>query len=188
MEVDPKRRRRITMFGLSRLWRYGLDLDADWVAQIEFDLVSDEELRAQWRESSSAPDWRMCLAWIASLLFQSLRNRATVVHLLRDRAVPCLRQLAWGPGTVPECEREWYELAPLRPEFMDSSFRAVRLIACMMLWSKKGWIRYRYGGKWGKALCVQESPDDLVIYFGADRPALRRLPATGEDPNGLAPA
>jgi hypothetical protein len=58
----------------------------------------------------------------------------------------------------------------------------------MMLWSKKGWIRYRYGGKWGKALCVQESPDDLVIYFGADRPALRRLPATGEDPNGLAPA
>jgi hypothetical protein len=71
---------------------------------------------------------------------------------------------------------------------MDRGIRAVRLIACMMPWSRKGWIHYRFQGKRSKARCVQESPDDLVIYFGADRPALRRLPATGEDPNGLAPA
>jgi hypothetical protein len=172
------------MFGLLNLWCTFVDLDADWVAQVEFELISDKELRAALREGGPPADWRTCSAWFAPLLLHSLRNGATALHLLRDRRELCLRQLVWGSRTVPEDEREWYELLPMPRPLMDRGIRAVRLIACMMPWSRKGWIHYRFQGKRSKARCVQEAPDDLVIYFSADRPALHRLTDTFGVPTG----
>jgi len=164
------------MFGSLQLLSHELDLDAPWVAEQKFELATDEELESSdsllWQE----PDWRTCLAWFAPLVKQSLDSGATVLHLLRDRKEKCLRQLMYVPSTEQRDGYEWAEFVPMLWPLSNAAFRSVRRIASIVLWSKRGTIYYRYGGKRAKARYVQESTDDLVIYFTADRPAIRRLP------------
>jgi hypothetical protein len=50
---------------------------------------------------------------------------------------------------------------------------AVRMIANMILGRRNGIIHYRYQQRKSKAVCVQVTKNDLVIYVANDRPTFR---------------
>ena len=162
------------MFGSLQLLNQAMDLDAPWVNEVQFELAMPNESESV-VEDEGAPSWDRCLVWFTALLRFTLESRGTVVRLRRDREGECLCQFVFVPPDRNDKDGEWLECVPMPWSPRDSGMRAVRMIAFMMPWSKRGTIRYRYKGKWAKARCVQESPDDLAIYFASDRPILRRL-------------
>ncbi len=173
------------MFRLLKLLSHRLDLDEEWVASQEFQKIMPGNLQSFGRHLDQQTDEYTYLAWIAPVLWHSLNSGATAFHLLRDHQDNCLRQLIWVPydeqGEWTQFKEqmdpyEWSELVPMNWTRIDTGIKVVRMIATMMPWSKRGVIHYRYKGKWARARCVQESKDDLVIYFAEDRPAIRHLP------------
>lgn len=156
------------MFGVFQLLGRPVDLDVSWVSQVHFEVMSPDEDKPE-------PTWDSCFLWFAALFRFTLESGATVVWLRHEREADAesLFQAVFVPRDGNSQGGEWLELVPMH--WSSRGMRAVRMIALMMPWSKRGKIRYRYKGKWAKARCIEESPDDLVVYCTADRPALRRL-------------
>lgn len=147
-----------------------LDLDAAWVDALQFEMISDEELKAS-PESEREPGWQSCLAWISGLVKAALDSGATALHVFRDREDGCQRQLMLVPNAAVPGKYEWLEFVPMPWSARNAAIRAVRTIALMWPWRQQGVIRYRYRGKHARARCVRESADSLMIYLAVGRPA-----------------
>lgn len=157
------------------LLSWDLDLDGQWVTEQEFDRIPGELFR-NWESGRSRKlDWRTFLAWFSPLMRATVESQATALHLLADHEAACLRQLVFVPLDRAGAQHVWKELIPMPRMMLHDGMRLVRLVAFMMPWGRRGTIRYLYQGTWRKATCVQESPDDLVIYLGPNRPTTRRL-------------
>lgn len=154
--------------------RSELNLDSPWVAEQEFETLSDEELEPL-PECEREPTWQCCLAWFMPFVKCALDAKAKALHLRSDHQDNCLLQFIYAPKPGHDRHYEWFELLTMPWPLLSAGSKTVRRLAWMMPWSKRGIIRYRYNGKRAKAYCVQESVDDLVIYFAEDRPAIRQL-------------
>jgi len=141
-----------------------LDLDSQWVLDHEYELIEGEETNVA-EEDADEPNWRSYLAWFASLLRQALEAKATTIHLQRDQRHRRLRQEMFVPAAGVPAQAAWLEFVSMALPSRSDAIQSLRLIARMMPWSTRGVINYRYRGEWAKALCVQESADDLMVYL-----------------------
>jgi hypothetical protein len=154
-----------------------LDLDADWVRRTEFIPIADGDFHAL-PEVEEEPSADQVRAWFAALLKFAVDAEATAIRLSPDRSAMHLRQWVHMRSGAPGEEPRWVELVPMPWSRRSAGIRGVRFMACMILGRRSGSIDFKHHGVDRKATCVQESPDDLLVYLRCRSPALE-LPVRG---------
>ncbi|HNQ21795.1 MAG TPA: hypothetical protein PKK06_01745 [Phycisphaerae bacterium] len=157
-----------------RLWKSEVDLDAAWVREQEFewDTAADDPDVDETRPVKLEP--QVFLAFLAPYVRFALESGATGYHVMWDRQDESMRVLIRVLDAEGSGRPGWTELVPPAPCVHRAITRGIRALAGMLPGAKRGVFRYVYQGTRRRAACVQDTPDDLVIYFTDDRPPLRR--------------
>jgi len=156
------------MLTIVKLFGRDVDLDGSWIDTIQLQ-VDDCEQDAN-KTATAHPRWQSYLAWFSVLMRQALELRASTIYLRRGRDGGHFSQFLYVPGEESETGARWIELLPMT--WTPGAVRAVRALASMLPWSKRGVIRYVYRGERREAKCAVLKPAEIEVYFNQERPEL----------------